>query len=163
MSLTIDEGYQPVCIGRVVQLHATYYAVCSGFGVQFEAKLAREMGDFCNSYSAARDGLWLASDSEIQGAIAIDGSGATTEGAHLRWFVTSPALRGQGLGRQLLGRALEFANARKYRHTYLWTFDGLHAARHLYESHGFRLLQEGPGTQWGTEVREQKFVRNLPL
>jgi hypothetical protein len=39
------------------------------------------------------------------------------------------------------------------------TFKGLDAARHLYEKHGFSLVHEVPGTQWGTEVIEQEFVR----
>ncbi|GAB4060863.1 GNAT family N-acetyltransferase [Uliginosibacterium sediminicola] len=159
MSATIEEGYRPGCIGRIAQLHARYYAAASGFGVEFEAKVARELGDFCGSYKAGRDGLWLAADAEIQGSIAIDGSNAQDEGAHLRWFITSDSLRGQGIGRQLLETALRFADACQYQRTYLWTFNGLLAARHLYESHGFRLVHESLGSQWGTVVQEQKFLR----
>lgn len=162
MSIMIEEGYRPGCIGRVVQLHAAYYSCSAGFGVEFEAKVAGEMGDFCKAYTTGRDGLWLAVDTEIQGSIAIDGSQAMTEGAHLRWFVTSAALRGHGVGRQLLAGALEFADTHGYERTFLWTFDGLQAARHLYESRGFRLVHESLGSQWGTQVCEQKFVRHLP-
>ncbi|MFP3710951.1 MarR family transcriptional regulator, partial [Paraburkholderia sp. SIMBA_009] len=43
--------------------------------------------------------------------------------------------------------------------TYLWTFKGLDAARHLYESAGFVLTQEAEGTQWGGAVVEQRFSR----
>lgn len=163
MSIMIEEGYRPGCIGRVVQLHAAYYSRSVGFGVEFEAKVAGEMGDFCKAYTTGRDGLWLAVDAkEIQGSIAIDGSHGVTDGAHLRWFIASQALQGQGVGRQLLAKALEFVDVKGYERIYLWTFDGLHAARHLYESHGFHLVHESPGSQWGTEVREQKFVRQLP-
>ncbi|MGF6505945.1 hypothetical protein OKW26_001748 [Paraburkholderia sp. 32] len=35
----------------------------------------------------------------------------------------------------------------------------LDAARHLYESFGFRLSEESEGTQWGTRVVEQRFNR----
>jgi GNAT superfamily N-acetyltransferase len=159
MSTTITEGYLPGCIGRITQLHAMYYAGSNGFGVAFEAKVAKELGEFCASYTKGRDGLWLAHDTDIQGSIAIDGSNAQDAGAHLRWFVTSDAVRGQGMGQQLLTRALDFAAACAYRRTYLWTFNGLLAARHLYESHGFRLVHESSGAQWGTIVQEQKFVR----
>jgi GNAT superfamily N-acetyltransferase len=159
MSSTIEEGYRPGCIGRIAQLHATYYAASNNFGVAFEAKVARELGDFCTAYTAGRDGLWLAVNPDIQGSVAIDGSHANDDGAHLRWFITSDTLRGQGMGRQLLAHALQFADACQYRRVYLWTFDGLPAARHLYESLGFRLVSENPGSQWGTVVREQKFVR----
>ena len=163
MSIMIEEGYRPGCIGRVAQLHAAYYSRANGFGVEFEAKVARELGDFCRSYTKGRDGLWLSVDAkEIQGSIAIDGSNAVTDGAHLRWFIASQALQGLGVGRQLLAKALEFVDIKGYERTYLWTFDGLHAARYLYELHGFRLVHERLGSQWGTEVREQKFVRQLP-
>ena len=39
----------------------------------------------------------------------------------------------------------------------MWTFEGLGAARHLYEKAGFRLVEEHKGTQWGSEVNEQRF------
>ena len=159
MTITITEGYQPGAIGRIAQLHAAYYAATHKFGVEFEAKVARELAEFCMSFKADRDGLWLACKPGIEGSVAIDGSHAERDGAHLRWFITSDELRGQGMGKQLLSRALAFVDAREYRSTYLWTFAGLDAARHLYESHGFRLVHESPGTQWGTEVREQRFER----
>jgi hypothetical protein len=41
------------------------------------------------------------------------------------------------------------------------TFEGLDAARHLYEKNGFRLAEQQRGIQWGREVNEQRFV--LPL
>ncbi len=160
MAIAISEGYVPGCIGRIAQLHARYYAGSNGFGVAFEAKVARELAAFCTAYAPGRDGLWLAHDGDgVQGSVALDGSHAEADGAHLRWFITSDALRGQGVGRQLLNHAVEFADRCGYRSTYLWTFSGLDAARHLYESVGFQLAQESPGTQWGTEVREQRFVR----
>jgi hypothetical protein len=50
MSFAIEEGYAPGCIGRVVQLHADYYARSSGFGVRFEAKVAQELARFCSAF-----------------------------------------------------------------------------------------------------------------
>lgn len=99
---------------------------------------------------------------QIEGAIAIDGANTSQHGAHLRWFITSDTLRGQGVGKQLLQRALAFADTQGYRSVGLWTFAGLDAARHLYESHGFRLVQQNPGSTWGTAVQEQRFVRERP-
>lgn len=159
MTITITEGYAPGCIGRIAQLHATYYAAASGFGVEFEAKVAREFAEFVLSFKPGRDGIWLAQGQDIEGSVVIDGAHAEDEGAHLRWFITSDAVRGQGIGRQLLAQALAFADACKYRRVYLWTFAGLGAARHLYEAHGFRLVHEQPGAQWGKVVIEQRFER----
>lgn len=161
MPTTIQQGYQPGCIGRIVQMHAEYYAAASGFGSAFEAKVARELADFCQTYQPGRDGLWLAQqDGRIEGSIAIDGTHAGAQGAHLRWFITTGAIRGQGIGRQLLAQAMDFVQRCGYRRTQLWTFAGLDAARHLYESHRFQLVHEAPGDQWGTRVTEQRFERD---
>jgi GNAT superfamily N-acetyltransferase len=160
MTVPLVEGYVPGCIGRIAELHAGYYGREHGFGVAFEAKVARELAEFCVHYRQGRDGLWLAMDGDrVQGSVAIDGSQAATRGAHLRWFITSDAVRGKGAGSALLRAALSFADSRGYKRIHLWTFAGLDAARHLYEKHGFTLVQESPGQQWGKVVDEQCFVR----
>jgi GNAT superfamily N-acetyltransferase len=152
-------GYRPGCIGRIAEMHATYYARTIGFGVAFEAKVATELSQFCLRYAEGRDGLWLATDGDaIHGSIAIDGSQCEEPGAHLRWFITSDESRGKGMGSLLLTTALAFCQSRSYRKVYLWTFDELHAARHLYEKHGFRLARTQRGSQWGKEVNEQLFI-----
>jgi len=45
---------------------------------------------------------------------------------------------------------------------HLWTFRGLDAARRLYESVGFSLVEELKVTQWGQEIDEQRYVRGRP-
>jgi GNAT superfamily N-acetyltransferase len=157
--MNLHLGYLPGCIGRVAEMHATFYARAVGFGASFEAKVASELADFCVRYEPGRDGLWLAHDDHlIHGSVAIDGSHHQQSGAHLRWFITSDESRGKGLGSRLLEAAMAFCQARGYRKVYLWTFDELHAARHLYEKHGFRLSRAQRGSQWGEEVNEQLFT-----
>jgi GNAT superfamily N-acetyltransferase len=161
MNTLLHAGYLPGCIGRITQLHARFYAAQAGFGLDFEAKVATELARFCSGMTAGRDGLWLAvQDGEIQGSIAIDGLNGDGAGAHLRWFIVAESLRGSGAGKQLLEAALQFCAERGHRRVYLWTFDQLHAARHLYERQGFTLAQTRRGCQWGTEVNEQLFVRS---
>jgi GNAT superfamily N-acetyltransferase len=158
MTVALQKGYVPGAIGRVAELHAAYYQRVAGFGVFFESRVARELGQFCEAYDDDRDGLWLAHlDGAIEGAIAIDGTLADKEGAHLRWFITSDKVRGTGIGTRLLASAVEFCRARQYERVYLDTFEGLVAARHLYEKFGFRLVHQHSGTQWGAEVVEQRF------
>lgn len=159
MRTTIHLGYRPGCIGRVTDMHARYYSQLVGFGLPFEAKVAREMADFCAHYEAGRDGLWLALGDKgtILGSIAIDGAHADQAGAHLRWFIADGSTRGCGLGGRLLSSATDFCRQRGYRRVYLWTFAGLEAARHLYEKSGFQLVQQQRGSQWGAEVEEQCF------
>ena len=154
----IRVGYAPGCIGRIAELHASWYSAHAGFGVYFESKVARELGEFCERYADGRDGLWLATrGGTIEGSIAIDGSHAETDGAHLRWFIVSDALRGGGVGHELLDRAIDFCRDRGFGRVHLWTFQGLDAAAHLYRRHGFRLALERPGSQWGREVVEQRY------
>ncbi len=168
--MRIHPGYRPGCIGRIAQMHGEFYAAAAGFGVDFEAKVATELSDFCRRLAEGRegrDGLWLALDGDrIEASIAIDGLHAAEEGAHLRWFIASDATRGRGVGRALLREALAFCDRRgdgpRYGRTVLWTFDALHAARHLYEEHGFTLARTQRGAQWGREVNEQLFVRRAP-
>lgn len=160
MIAQVEKGYRSGCIGQIATLHAQYYARSHGFGLAFEAKVASELARFCSNYQDERDGLWLAlHGNQLLGSIAIDGSHGAQDGAHLRWFITADAARGQGLGQALLQAALDFCAACGYAQTYLWTFQGLDAARHLYEKHGFSLDRQSPGQQWGTVVMEQCFMR----
>jgi ribosomal protein S18 acetylase RimI-like enzyme len=62
----------------------------------------------------------------------------------------------------LLSQALAFCDQREFREIHLWTVRGLDAARRLYESHGFQLAEEYLGDQRGSEILQQRFVRQLP-
>ena len=155
---TITAGYIAGSIGRIAGLHGTYYHAHWNFGLFFEAKVATELSAFLKRYDEKRDGLWTAMmKGRVEGAVVIDGIHAHTEGAHLRWFIVSAALRGQGAGRRLLETALAFCRQKQYERIFLWTFKGLDAARHLYESLGFKLIRQQEGAQWGTAVSEQRF------
>lgn len=157
-AIEIRQGYSPGAIGRVVELHGAYYHAHWDFGAFFEAKVARELAEFFGRYDAQRDGFWTVTvDGRVEGSITIDGLRAAHEGAHLRWFIVSDALRGQGAGHRLMHAAVDFCRRCGYSRIYLWTFTGLEAARHLYEQAGFALVEQRHGTQWGTEVIEQRF------
>jgi GNAT superfamily N-acetyltransferase len=158
-TITITRGYVPGAIGRITELHGTYYADHWGFGLFFEAKVATELSAFLKAYDADRDALWVVTmDGRVEGGIVIDGTHATDRGAHLRWFILSDALRGKGMGRQLITRAVDFCREKAYRKIFLWTFEGLDVARHLYESVGFSLACQQKGAAWGIEVNEQMYA-----
>ena len=161
--MTLVRGYVPGAIGRVVELHGGYYHRHWGFGLFFEAKVATELSAFLTRYDEARDGFWtVLADGRVEGAIAVDGLHAADPGAHLRWFIVSDALRGRGAGNRLMDAAMGFCRERRYPKAFLWTFEGLFAARHIYEKAGFALVEERRGAQWGIEVREQRFERSWP-
>jgi len=158
VSAQITQGYQPGCIGDIASLHARFYSAHWGFGAFFEKKVATELAEFAGSLPAEGKALWLyVENGRTLASLAIDGNEATGV-AHLRWFIVDDALRGSGVGRQLMAQAMRFVDER-FRETYLWTFKGLDAARHLYESFGFRLTDESEGEQWGSRVIEQRFLR----
>lgn len=161
-SVTITRDYVPGAIGRIVELHGTYYAKHWGFGLFFEAKVAAELSAFLKAYDADRDALWVVTtNGRVEGGIVIDGTHAAARGAHLRWFILSDALRGKGVGRQLITRAVNFCRECAYRTIFLWTFEGLDAARHVYESVGFSLASQQKGAAWGIEVIEQMYACTL--
>lgn len=153
-------GYQPGLIARITQMHAQYYSREAGLGQGFESVVAAGLAEFSNRLKAPRNRIWAAMhEGEIAGSVAIDGEDLEPGIAHLRWFIADDSVRGSGAGRQLLGAALEFADRQGFRETQLWTFSGLAAARHLYESHGFKCVEERFGDQWGKPLLEQRFSR----
>jgi DNA-binding MarR family transcriptional regulator/ribosomal protein S18 acetylase RimI-like enzyme len=159
-SVHIERGYRTGAIGRIVEMHAQFYARQAGFGSFFERKVAGGLAEFSERLDRPCNGLWLAlSGQRIVGSVAIDGEDLPGNQAHLRWFIMDEGLRGAGAGRRLLQEALAFCDDRGFSATQLWTFKGLNAARRLYESFGFVLEEESPGQQWGMEVIEQRFVR----
>ena len=156
----VKQGYSPSIIGRIVEMHGTYYSRAAGFGVTFEARVARDLAEFATRLDNRASAIWYAEiDGSIVGAIAIDGEDLGDRRAHLRWFIVDHGLRGIGLGTALIGSAIQFCDDHGFREIHLWTFKGLEAARRLYERNGFALAEEHLGDQWGTEVLEQKFVR----
>jgi GNAT superfamily N-acetyltransferase len=142
----------------ITQAHAEYYHEHWGFDVSFETQVARELAEFMAAFREGRDGFWAATvEGRFAGSAAMDGRKASTEGARLRWFIVVPACQGTGLGKALLGRAVAFCRQRMYPTAYLWTFEGLDAARALYEREGFRLCEEHVVDQWGRTITEQRF------
>ncbi|PVH87900.1 hypothetical protein DL98DRAFT_581131 [Cadophora sp. DSE1049] len=83
---------------------------------------------------------------------------------HLRGFIVDEGVRGGGVGKKLLDAAVGWADERGFEETHLWTFEGLRAARRLYEGRGFGLRDEEVRTMWeGKELLVQHFVRVRPV
>jgi DNA-binding MarR family transcriptional regulator/GNAT superfamily N-acetyltransferase len=161
-SLAIARGYRPGIIGRMVEMHASYYARYANFGQPFESLVASDMAELMGRLHNPRNEVWAALDGErIVGSIAIDGEGEGG-GALLRCFILDDSARGKGAGKRLLAEAIKFCDEWGFRETRLWTFKGLDAARKLYEDVGFTLQQEQEVEQWGGRIIGQWFVRPGP-
>ncbi|HEX5392422.1 MAG TPA: helix-turn-helix domain-containing GNAT family N-acetyltransferase [Rhodocyclaceae bacterium] len=158
----LKTGYQPGIIGRIAQMHGTYYARKAGFGQFFESKVASETAEFAGRLDRPKNQLWSAwlGDAWV-GSIAIDGEDLEPGNAHLRWFIVDDAARGQGLGKRLLDAAIAFCRRQDFQRITLWTIHGLTAARHLYDAAGFKLEEEVNASQWGKKAREQRLVLRL--
>lgn len=161
MTVTFHESWIPGAIGDIAALHAHTYAGSHGFGAYFEAKVARELGDFLLRLDPARDLFRCAVlDGRVVGSIALD-CGEDPASAHLRWFVLDARLRGQGIGRRWLAEAIAQARRIGVPEVYLWTLDGLDAAARLYDDAGFALAEEIQAEQWGRRVTERRHVLSL--
>ncbi len=153
-------GYAPGDIGRVIALHADYYAARWGFGRDFETKVAQELGAFLAGFREGADGFWVArAEGALAGSLSIHGRDAGKNGPRLRFFITDPAYQGRGVGAKLMDAAMALCDRAGFARVWLTTFEGLDSARRLYERHGFHLIETQLGDQWGREVREQTFER----
>ena len=151
-------GYYPGVVGKITEIHAVYYHEHWGFDVSFETQVGRELSIFVSEFDENRDGFWAATaNGKFAGAVAIDGHDAVTDGARLRWFIVDPEFQSAGLGNRLISLAVQFCKDKEYPKIFLWTFEGLDAARRLYERHNFRLCETQEVDQWGQHIREQKF------
>jgi len=127
--------------------------------------VATEVAAFLTRFNPATDGLWLALSADaIVSSVVVDGGEpeALALGAHLRVFIVDEAMRGKGIGRDLLRQAVDFCDRTGYRRSYLATFEGLDDARRLYERAGYHRVEERRDTTWGVEVDEQLFERLRP-
>ncbi|MFI3311217.1 bifunctional helix-turn-helix transcriptional regulator/GNAT family N-acetyltransferase [Ewingella allii] len=153
-------GYQPGMIGRITEMHGSYYAREHNFGSFFEAKVAAGLADFAGRLDKPGNQIWLAmQNGRIVGSVAIDGEDLANGDAHLRWFILDDGCRGSGAGRKLIAAAMQFCDEQGFSAVQLWTFNKLTAARRLYESFGFELAKEWQGDQWGSTITEQQFTR----
>ena len=155
-------GYIPGALGRVVELHGRYYHLHWNFGLYFEKLVATELAEYLGRQDSKQDGFWVAQiNGQVVGSVTIDSSGEPNGLARLRWFILDENFQGKGIGRMLMEKALAFCNQTGQKEVYLWTFEGLHAAKKLYTNYGFELVDQESGDQWGTAVVEQKFLLKL--
>ncbi|NQV99105.1 MAG: GNAT family N-acetyltransferase [Rhodospirillales bacterium] len=149
-------GYQPGGLATLCALQSAYYAQAWGFGPVYESKVAGSIAEFLQRFTPEQDFVQLIRhQSAIKGGIVIDSRDGRR--AQLHWFIVAEDLQGSGAGRKLIANAMAFVRKKGYPQVYLTTFQGLDAARYLYEDAGFQLTKSEKASTWGREVVEQQF------
>jgi GNAT superfamily N-acetyltransferase len=154
-TIAIRETLEPGDLGAIVFWHGRLYADEYGFDHTFEPYVAKPLADFVLS---PQDGqaIWVVETAEgVRGSIAI--VRVSPSEAQLRWLLVHPQLRGGGIGRQLVQKAVDFSRRQGYASVFLWTLEMLAAATHLYTEAGFALTESKTHRIWGRQLTEQRF------
>lgn len=151
-------GPRPGDVGEVVRLHGTYYDRNWRLDASFEAEVSRELGEFMERYDPEHDVFLVARRGEaFCGGLVLDAADRETLGVRLRWFIVPEEMQGHGIGTLLMDEAAGWCGNKGYGNVFLWTYDGLGAARKLYERYGFTVAEEIQKLRWGRELTVQRF------
>lgn len=148
MTTDLDIRHELRCgdLGRIVTLHGEAYEPLPGFGLKFEAYVARTIAEYVLDNDAGGR-VWLAErDGQLVGCTAIAlRDGAT---AQLRWVLVDTTARGVGLGRRLVEAALDFSRESGCSGVFLESTDGLPESQALYDDLGFETVSSNDEELW---------------
>lgn len=152
--------HAPGDLGWIVQRHAELYHASHGYDQSFEALVADIVAKFVTTYDPSYERCWIAEvDGRRAGSIALVRHAKTI--GQLRLLLVEPWARGLGVGKRLVSECVGHARHVGYESMVLFTVHGLDAARRLYESEGFELVEEKPQHEWGQDALAQTWELEL--
>jgi len=158
--VTIRPLGEPGDLGWVVLANAETYAREFGWDASFETLVARIVADYAARRDPEREAAWIAETGGRRvGCVFCVAKDATT--ASLRILLVDPAVRGLGLGQELVRRCVGFAKGAGYDRMTLWTNDPLVSAARIYRAEGFRLVAEEPHHSYGVDLVGQTYELGL--
>lgn len=157
--ISIRTELRPGDIGYVIYMHGDLYKKEYGYGIQFEAYVAKGLCEFWERYNSQRDRVWVCEHHHrMIGFMLLMDRG---QAAQLRYFLIQPEYRGIGLGAKLMSLYMDFLRECGYQESYLWTTHELGTAAFLYKRAGFKLTEEKESTAFGKPLREQRYDLRL--
>ena len=143
--------HRPGDMGQVISLHGSLYAEQFGWDHTFEALVAKISAEFIENFDPSTDCSWIAEvDGDFVGSAFVVRVDKST--CKLRMMIIDPGAQGLGIGRALLNECLGFARRKGYKKMTLWTNDPLIAARKMYASAGFEMIDEEAVHAFGTDM-----------
>jgi DNA-binding MarR family transcriptional regulator/GNAT superfamily N-acetyltransferase len=147
-------------IGWIIHRQGLFYNQLYRWDIQYEALVAKILSEFVTNLDSQKENAWIAeTDGVVSGSVFLVKE--TQHTARLRLLFVEPSSRGSGLGKQLVRQCTEFSRLAGYQKIVLWTQSNLTAARHIYQSEGYKLINTEPHTNFGIDHIGETWMLDL--
>jgi DNA-binding MarR family transcriptional regulator/GNAT superfamily N-acetyltransferase len=152
---------RPGDLGWIIHRQSMLYSEEYRWDWTFEGFVSRILGAFVEDFDPTREDGWIADRAgAIIGSVFLMKTDDPTV-AKLRLLYVEPTARGAGVGRRLVDACIARARELGYSRLTLWTNDILFAARRIYQSTGFELVEEAPHHSFGHDLVGQTWTLEL--